>query len=379
MSPKIIDSDAHILEPPDLWETYLESEYRERGLHIKLDERGYEYVELDGKMCKQDRGGVLANIAGAGQDPKKILSPGEIPYEEARQLNRPAADPHDRIKLLDTEGVDAVLLYPSIGLDWPEDCDDPKLEAAMCRAYNNWVLDFCKPYPDRLIPIGHIPMLDVQESIKELKRAVNLGAKGLYVHNTAQRGTPYGDPYYDPFWAEASDAGIPVSLHVSSNVGVAPGNLYPRTAEFSFWWLTVTNVGDVLFSLVSLLQGRVFDRFPNLKIAVLEIGSGWLPWYMERMDGIYDKVGFTSPMKLLPSEYLKRQVWVAMEADETTVPNTIKYIGEDRCMWSSDYPHIEAESGALQELTETLSPLTEEARRKVLGENAANLYGLPLN
>ena len=346
-------------------------------MRIKLDEDGLEYLEVDGSPSKGVRGGVLSNIAGAGRkDLEHFLSPGAVPFEKAREMAPPAIDPHERVKWLDQEGVDATLLYPSLGLDWPQDCKDPKLAAAYCRAYNNWLLDFCAPYSDRLLPIAQISLLDVEEGVIESKRAIKNGMKGIYPPVVPFNGIPYGEPHYDNFWAEAQDLEVPVSLHVTGNVNGVGGDLYPRSYAGPFWWFLVTDMGDVLIAFTSLFQGGLFERFPRLKVAVVETGAGWLPYWLERMDHLYDKVGFTTPLKMRPSEYFQRQCWIVIDPDESTAATTVGYIGQDRFLWGSDYPHTEGETGALGELKENISPLSEEAQNKILGGNAIDLYGL---
>ncbi len=377
MTTKIIDADSHILEPPDLWLTYLEPELRDRAMCVKTDSQGLEYLEVDGKPASGVKGGMLANIAGAGRtDLEHFLTPGAVPYAQARAEAPPSGDPDARLRWLDDEGSDSTFLYPSLGLDWPQDCRDPIMAAAYTRAYNNWLNDFCSTDPERLLPIAHISLLDVEEGVKELERAHGLGMKGAYPPVVPFNGIPYGEPHYDRFWATAEDLGVPISLHVTGNVHGVGGDLYPRAYTAPFWWFLVTDMGDVLIAFTSLFQGGLFERFPALKIVVVETGSGWLPYWLERMDGFFDKIGFTTPLKMRPSEYFKRQCWIVVDPDETTAPYTINFVGADRFMWGSDYPHTEGEAGALDELKENLESLPEDVQGRVLGGNAAELYGL---
>ena len=377
MTTKIIDADSHILEPPDLWLQYLEPELQERAMRIKTDSQGLEYLEVDGKPASGVRGGMLANIAGAGRtDLEHFLTPGAVPYEEARADAPASGDPDERVKWLDSEGSDKTLLYPSLGLDWPQDCRDPILSAAYTRAYNNWLIDFCSGHPDRLLPVAHVSLLDVEEGVKELVRTEAKGMKGAYPPVVPFNGIPYGEPHYDRFWGTAEDLGVPISLHVTGNVHGVGGDLYPRAYTAPFWWFLVTDMGDVLIAFTSLFQGGLFERFPELKIAVVETGSGWLPYWLDRMDGFYDKIGFTTPLKMRPSEYFKRQCWIVVDPDERTAAYTINFVGADRFMWGSDYPHTEGEAGALDELMENIASLPEDTQARVLGENAAELYGL---
>ena len=375
MASRIIDADSHVVEPSDLWENYLEPEYRERAMRLKLDDQGLEYIEIDGKPSPGMTGGGFAGAMAAGRDDIQEFS--ALPFEKARELVPPARDPHERVKWLDQEGVDATLLYPSLGLDWPQDCADAELSAAYCRAYNTWLDEFCTPHPERLLGIAHISLLDLEEGIGELRRAVKLGMKGVYPPVVPFNGIPYGESHYDSFWAEAQSMNIPVSLHVTGHSLGLGTHLYPKdVGPPSGWWVLVMDVGDVISTFTSLFQGGLFDRFPAVKIVVVETGSGWLPWWLERMDHLFDKLSFEVPLKLRPSEYFERQCWILVDPDEKTVAATLSLVGHDRFIWGSDYPHTEGEAGALEELKENMAPLPGETQRKILGETAVELYGL---
>ncbi len=378
MASSVVDVDSHVLEPSDLWENYLEPEYRSRALRIKKDEKGLEYLEIDGNPSRVQRGGTLSNITAAGkEDLEHFLSPGAVPYEEARDLAPAGKDAGERVKWLDQEGVDSTLLYPSFGLDWPQDCKDAKLAAAYCRAYNNWLHDFCQGHPGRLIPLAHLSLIEVEEGVKELKRTAKMGFKGAYPPGYSINGIPYADSYFDPFWAEAQEIGIPISLHVTGNVDGFGGNVYDKSFAGSFWWFLATDMGDIIVTFTSLFQGGLFDKFPNLKLPVVETGSGWLPYWLERLDSLYDKLSFATPMKMRPSEYFQRQCWIVAEPDESTVPATVQHLGADKVLWGSDFPHTEGEpAGALQDLKEHMTSMPAGAQSKILGENAVKLYSL---
>ena len=128
------------MEPPDLWEKYLEPKYRDRALRLKIDEHGVEYLEVDRKKSLGTCGG-LAQLRGQGRTEfnARANTPGQITYEEATPPG--AVDPHERIKVMDADGIDVAFLYPSLGICWEQECDDAELAAAYCRAYNNWLLD----------------------------------------------------------------------------------------------------------------------------------------------------------------------------------------------------------------------------------------------
>ena len=176
MNATFVDIDGHIMEPANLWQDYIDPEYRDHALKISKDENGLEYLNVDGKKSFFGRGGALGALGAIGKDARPYLEPGRISWDEAMVPGGYIAS--ERAKVMDDERIDMTLVYPSLGLLWEYDCDDVKVAAANCRAYNDWVFDFCSEAPTRLIPVAHIPMGDVNEAIKEMKRTAALGAKG---------------------------------------------------------------------------------------------------------------------------------------------------------------------------------------------------------
>ena len=165
---------------------------------------------------------------------------------------------------MDEEGIDASFLYPTIGLSWEVDCNDPELAAAYCRVYNDWLADFCAAYPDRLIPIAHISLMDVEEAVKELNRTTKMGMKGIFFCIWPPQRRSFGDVYYDPLWAEAQDLGVPVSLHVIALSGQSRGPGYSvQPAGESDWFAAVMSNTDPNTALASLMGGGTLERFPR--------------------------------------------------------------------------------------------------------------------
>jgi predicted TIM-barrel fold metal-dependent hydrolase len=141
---------------------------------------------------------------------------------------------------------------------------------------------------------------------------------------------------------------------------------------FHFAFLTL----PVVAAFTSLLQGGTLDRFPRLKIAILESGGGWIAHWLERLDGKYGLVKAYTPLSMRPSEYFQRQCWISVEPDEGTIPMMVELLGSDRFIWASDYPHVDASLGAVKTLKERIASLPGEVQRKILGRNAARLYEL---
>ena len=208
------------------------------------------------------------------------------------------------MKVMDEEGIDIALFYPSLGLDWESSCDDADLVAAHCRVYNDWLIDFCKTDPSRLVPVAHVSFMDVEQAVEETRRVAGLGAKGLMMLAFPPRnGQPYGEPVYDPIWAEAESLGLPVGIHVHGGGTRFGGDyFYPHPWKASWWWWFVTAGEFVIDSFTSMFQGGMFDRFPNLQVIALESGCGWLAYWLERMDEYFERYGFETPMQLGQAE-----------------------------------------------------------------------------
>ena len=375
---RIVDADGHIMEPPNLWIDNLESRFKKRAMRLRADNEGLEYLEIDGKMSKVLNGGQLGSLGLLDEEmaPRRAeaFEPGLLDFADCTP---PAAvDPHARVKWMDEQGIDTTILYPSLGLNWQSECEDAGLAAAHCRVYNDWIAAFCESYPQRLIPAASISLKDVNEGVKEIKRAVKLGIGGVYLFPNPTNGIHYGDPYYDPFWAEVEDLGLPIGIHVSSTPGYI-GHHVIRDAGFNknTWFFSLAQKMDCQLCFMQFFHGAVFDRFPRLKVGVVESGCSWIAHMLDSMDAFAE--GDTStPMKLRPSEYFERQCWITGEADERAFAAMAKVIGAERLHWGSDYPHEEGHKEPVKKLGECLDELSEAERRLIFGENACGLYNL---
>ena len=194
--------------------------------------------------------------------------------------------------------------------------------------------------------------------------------------SAAPEGLAFGNSRFDPLWAEAQDLGIPVSFHPTGSFTSIGNQFYPTPEDGSVWWVYVTASDEVKYQYTSLLGDGVLEKFPDLKVVLLESGVGWLAFWMERMDQKYEVNGFTTPMKMSPSEYFQRHTWVAMQPGESLAQFSIETLGEDKFFWAYDYPHSDSVTEPISKLKDTLAPLPESTQRKVAGENAIALYGL---
>lgn len=373
-----IDADGHILEPPDLWERYLEPKYRDRALRIRTNSDGLEYLEMDGKPSWTGYPGFPGTLGGMGAE---NLNPSpDLTYVGGAPSG--SMNAKERVARMDREGLVKSVLYPTLGLFIGE-VKDPELSAAYCRAYNRWIIDFCSDSGGRLVPIAQVSLDDnPKEAARELERAVKAGAKGgFFLPFTWKRKSP-GHPDFDPLWAKAQELGVPLAIHPTADPPAL--DVHKRFDElaqgesFNFtWYMDVLVAQGMMQSFVSLFHYGLFDRFPTVKMVVLESQAGWIGYLLDRMDAVYKvPLGKTTRMKEPPSTYFQRQCWISADPDEKTVTSVIKAVGSDRFFWASDFPHPDHIGHYMEALGEMVAPLSETARRQVLWENVSRVYKL---
>jgi len=374
--PGAIDADGHILEPPDVWEKYIEPKHRDRAIRLRPNQDGLEVLEIAGGPAKYMKPGQLGlfGAMGSRETPE--------PHPDRTYVNQApfgSMDPKERIARMDQEGLEKAIVYPSIGLVWEaEDIGDPELEAAYARAYNRWVEDFCRDSAGRLIPIAHISMGDPYEAARELERAVRSGAKGAFFVPFTPTNKSHAHPDYDPFWAKVQELDVPVGIHPS---GEPPAKrVHQRFREMQKWAVWHYNVHGAqgpLQAFTAMFQYGLFDRFPKVKVVVLESGAGWAGYLLNRMDAVYESpLGRSVPLKEKPSYYFYRQCWISGDPDEKAFGHVVDFVGADKFFWASDFPHFDHPGNYMEELHELVEPMSESTRQKVIGENAARVYGL---
>ena len=373
-----IDADGHILEPPDLWETYLEPRYRDRAIRVRKDDQGFEYFEFDGKKSKNMVPGFPAMMGAMGQSD---MEPG--PNRTYVGDAPPGSmDPKERVERLDREGLAKAILYPTVGLTWEAEVSDPEISAAYCRAYNRWIVDFCSDSGGRLVPIAHISLTDVNEAAKELERAVNAGARGAFLPPFTWDRKSHGHPDYDLLWATAQDLDAPIALHPAfepfsfNNYGVHGRfeEVVPREPIDFSWYFDVIVTQAIVQGFVALFWHGLFDRFPKVKVIVLESQAGWIGYLLDRMDAVLHSAVAPIPLKEPPSYYFRRQCWISADPDEKSLKYIIDFVGADRFFWASDFPHPDHSPDYISALKQLVAPLSDTARRQICSENVALAY-----
>jgi len=296
---------------------------------------------------------------------------------------RPAGmhDPESRIKDMDLDGIDiAVLFGEKIGGVGASGLDNGDLAAALASAYNSWVADFCESNPDRLKAVVCLALQDIATASVELRRCVKEHAFVGAVIAPNFNGMHLGESYFDPLYAEAQEADIPICSHASTN-GAGPRISIPGAEFFDKFFFTHMPhhcFAQMLASL-SVIGGGVLDRFPRLRYAFMEAWSGWLPFWMERMQHHWEKLGVQIQIKQSPMEYIQEgRLFFACEPGEKNLAHVVQTIGDDHLFYASDYWHWDSEfPGTVREIEER-KELSERTKMKILGENASRLFKLPV-
>ena len=372
---RIISSDNHIFEPPDLWATRIEPKYRDRCPRIVRHDDGSDWWYCDGNIIPGTGFGF-----GGAQTGKRFEEGGgqNLTIGDTFENVRPGGYiPEEQIKDMDIDGVDVSIVYPTVGLQLFKQPDGVLL-SAIFSAYNDWVAEFCSVEPKRLKGIAVINVDDVQVGVKELERCAKVGFIGGMITVQPPLGRRYNSPEYEPLWAAANDLGMPLSLHLETNrkgSGEADGSLQDDLRPS-----IVTNCDHyVRMSLSDIIYAGVFERYPKLQVGAVEFEVSWAAHFIKSMDYNYTQRSheiFQYQFKgdALPSDFFHSNIFVGFQEDDLGI-RLRDIIGVNNLMWGSDYPHQESTfPRSRQIIEEVLSDCAEEEREKIAGGNAARVY-----
>jgi len=368
--PRLISADSHVNEPGDLWVSRIDKSFRDRAPRVVENPPGQKpgaYLLLEGSAPVH-----LAQGMGAGKKPEELP---KFFQASSYKDGRPGGwDPAERVKDMDLDGVEADVIYTTLGFRqfW---FTDAALQRACFRVYNDWLAEYCAHAPKRLAGLALISLWDVDEGVKELRRCARAGLKGAVIWASPPEDRPYSSPLYDPFWAEAQELGVPISLHSITGMG-AESRLAIKQPVDRYVRSTVL-CHEVQRTLVVLIFSGVLERFPRLKFVSAENEVGWVPFFLQKLDQAQEEYRYLypTPLTLKPTEYFRRQVFATFIDDRVGVASR-EFIGVENIMWSSDYPHTVSTWPHSREVVERdFKDVPEKDKRQIVRENAARLYG----
>jgi predicted TIM-barrel fold metal-dependent hydrolase len=346
--------DSHFLEPAELWHEILPKEVADRMPRTEMIGENEERVTVDGKSFTRILSKVMTRKGANGET-------------IAEMSHRPPGSRDVRLRLqdLDEEGIWAEVMYQSIGL-WCSLIEDPKLIAAAAHAENEWLVsEIVSLAPDRLVPAALMPLVNVDDAVKECEHAASIGLKIISLPTGSPPGTEdYNHPSWEPLWATAEETGMVVGFHIGTDGG-------DQAARFRGQGGAILNYVETTYggqyAAMKMVVSGALERHPALRVLISEGGASWVPFIGDRMNEAYRQHAmFVRPqLAKLPKEYLYEQVYASFQHDETA-PAANWAMGYKNAMWGSDYPHLEGTYGHTQKtLHELFDGVEPEVRQRI--------------
>lgn len=354
MPELLISADCHVTEPLDLWLRGLPPGLRARGPRVEL---------RDGRTCLlvEDRvARKLPPLPGGGS-------------ADALPRFWRSDDTASRVAALDQDGVWAEVVYPNLAFFCVFAIEDPELERATCRVYNDWLAELAAGSP-RVVPIGLVPVRDLAAARAELEHLRARGLRGGLLPALPDF-RPYNDPAWEPVWEAAEALALPLSFHAGTGRSQTPAH-GPGAAVVNY----VVTVASPLETVAWLCGAGVLERHPGLRVGMIECGAGWLAWALEAMDDAYrEHHAWVSPrLAELPSAYFRRQGFVTFQRDPIGIANAER-TGARCLLWGSDHPHPEGTfPHSRRVVEEQLRGVPRETAERIAWRNAAEIYAIPL-
>ena len=364
----VIDADGHVNEGDIDFRPWLPEKYKALAPVRLKDNRGGNRLLLEGRIWPANEG------PGPG-----VSGPMTA---EARKGRPGMTDPAERLKDMDLEGIDVAVIFGTQIALTVNGLMDKGLAGAICHAVNEWMLEYCSADPRRLRAVGLIPCQDPPEAVRELRYLAGHGATTAMLPTNVY-GRNMGDSMFDPIYAAAQDLGMPLSVHPQTGHDGVPGvsgvmgagsrrfykYVYVHMTAFPF---------ELMIAMMHMLGEGVFDRFPRLKVAYMEGGAGWLPFWMERLDEHVEKLAPQMPeLGRPPSEIIRSdRVVLSCESEETGLDRVLDASGPDTVLYASDYCHWDCHFPYSVRDVVSGGDLSFAQKERVLSGNAAAFFDL---
>ncbi|MGE3325237.1 MAG: amidohydrolase family protein [Acidimicrobiia bacterium] len=394
----IIDADSHVCEPPDTWTSRMSTKkWGDLVPHV----RRVESSGMDA-WCIGDQ--VVNSLAftvfyQSPEDPTAHRRMDDFPAVPSfvEEVHPSSWDPTERVKVMNEQGITMAALYPNLGLTAPDRYRTVpgatiEFQFEVIGAFNDFVLSWAQREPGRFIPLAVVPYWDVERCVREIERCAELGHKGFVMSGTPQfhDNPPLHSRHWDPLWDAVNATGLSIAFHAGTTMNPAEYKVDPNQRKVG--GDGVSSVVDVVKSFFDnvnacsqLLMSGVLPRYPDLKFAMVETGSGWVPYLLESLDVHYKRYRpWEDRPELkadeLPSDAFRRQIFVNTWYEKLR-PDDLALLPIDNVMFETDYPHPTCLFGdeisfAVNDL---LSALTEEQRDKIKYRNAMRCFSLAEN
>ena len=352
----IIDADSHVIEPPNMWAEYLEPEFKQFAPSAEMKIKGENIAD---KISEQ-----LQEIGN-----KQMMEAHPNAYFHGY-------NPESHIQEMLLMGIDRAFLYPTHGLLlWGIDTMAPEVAGAFTRAYNTWLFEeFCSYDPERLRGVGAINLHQPDKMVLELHRIAEYGSKAVFIRPNPIKGRLLSNSAYEPFWAECEKLNIAIGIHEGAHSLLPTVGSERFTTHFALH--ACSHPMEQMMALLALIEGGVLERHPKLRVGFLESGCGWLPYWLWRLDEEYRNLDWEvkDMVKLLPSEYFRRQCYIAVDPSEPYLSQIIDYIGSDNLIFGSDYPHMDHQPDVVKNVVGLEENLSHEIVKKIVWDNPRRFY-----
>lgn len=365
-APRVFDGDGHVVEPPEVFAD-LPERFRHFVPRAEETDGGFRYVSGERKgftiHAHPDTVGAPGATVGSEQPlAEPIVAQG-------------GADPAGRIVDMDIDAISVAALYPTYGL-MIQGVTDDDAAVALSRCINDWLADYCSHEPERLLGVATLPMTSAESALAEARRCLDLVFVGAWRRPERFEGVvALHDPAHDALFSLLTEANRPLAIHPGLN-GVVPYEYFGERFDEDYSAMHAAHFPvEQMMNLTSLVAFGVLERHPNLRVALLETGATWLPFYAHRLDEHLETFGFPAPMTRKPSEQIRDQIYVSVEEPEPGLATMLDEYGSN-VLFASDYPHGDGVfPGAPDELLKT-DAIRPEQRDRIFWDNARALYGL---
>ena len=418
---EVFDSDSHVVEPSEVWEKYLEPEYRVLGKHALWREEGQfdSYLKINGQVFR-DSGNPNIPRHAIWKPGMTWDSVGELDPDTRHPISEGASEPQARLRDMDAMGIDRSFVYPTWFAEGFHLVEDPDVSYALARAYNDWIADFCQAAPERLFAAAMVPLRNMDFALAELRRVAGIRCfRGAFIRPMFLEGHYFTHPYYDPLWAELESLGLAAAVHptaglwnpewtshgpfiekvkgrltqtpalngggggafagggtddrnrVSPATGMVPLG-HPLAPILSHW------LDNHMFVASTLIGYTVMERFPKMKVVMAHGKASWMEEVLEKMEASTRVIPLQHyyPVSTEPEEMWEEgRVMLGFDAEERLIQE-LPYSFEKKVVWASHYPHHDTSSAwdAIQTLAQ--ADVDRPVIARIMGGNAREQFGL---